>query len=150
PMTPMPGNRAPGMLALSFQEVLTAGARLHWKRQEPRDTTVFRHHCRQALDSGAQDARDAGYSHDDIRKATYAVASFLDETVLQAADPRFADWLSRPLESEIFGTRGGSERFYEHLRQVLARPDQQDSADLTEVYLLCLLLGFMGMYGPAT
>ena len=140
----------PGTLALSYQEVLTAAARLRWKRQEARDAAVFRHHCRQALETGAQDARDAGYAAADIRLASFAVVAFLDETVLLASDGRFAHWVHQPLETELFGTREADEAFYRHLRGLLARPGDANTADLIEVYLLCLLLGFLGMYGPMT
>ena len=143
-------TRTPGALALSFQEVLTAAARFRWKRQEPRDATVFRQHCRQALDSGAQDAREAGYGPEDVRLASFAVTAYLDETILHAADPRFAAWLQHPLEAELFGTRGSAEAFYGNFREVLGRPDSPVTADLVDVFQTCLLLGFTGMFGPAT
>ena len=149
-MTFATNTHSPGTLALSYQEVLTSAARMRWKRQEARDAAVFRHHCRQALESGAQDARDAGYTGADIRLATFAVTAFLDETVLLAADARFANWIRQPLEAELFGTKEADETFYRQLREVLARPGNADTADLVEVYLLCLLLGFLGMYGPMT
>jgi len=149
-MTLATNTRTPGTMALSYQEVLTAAARLRWKRQEARDAAVFRRHCGQALESGAQDAHDAGYPDADVRLATFAVTAFLDETVHHTADARFEDWIRRPLETELFGTRAGGETFYLHLRELLTRPGSPETGDLLEVYLLCLLLGFLGMYGPAT
>jgi type IV/VI secretion system ImpK/VasF family protein len=148
-MTVAAETRSNGALAISFQEVLTAAARFRWRRQSPHDAAVFRTHCRQALDSGAQDARDAGYGPDDVRLASYAVATYVDETVLEANDPRFEEWGRKPLETEMFGTRDAHEAFYRQLREVIARPDSPQAADLAEVYQLCLLLGFTGQFGTA-
>jgi type VI secretion system protein ImpK len=43
----------------------------------------------------------------------------------------------------------GGEVFFQHLRQLLARQDSEDQADLLEVFTLCLLLGFRGRYGTS-
>jgi type VI secretion system protein ImpK len=41
----------------------------------------------------------------------------------------------------------GGEWFFQHVEQLLARPDSPVLADLLEVHHLCLLLGFRGRYG---
>jgi hypothetical protein len=40
----------------------------------------------------------------------------------------------------------GGEVFYERIRELLGRPDVDRAADVLEVYVLCLLLGFRGRY----
>ena len=79
----------------------------------------------------------------------YAVVAFLDESVLNSAQPMFASWPNRPLQEEIFGGHMGGEVFFQHLRQLLARQDSEDLADVLEVFQLCLLLGFQGRYSVA-
>jgi type IV/VI secretion system ImpK/VasF family protein len=141
-MTPLAGLNRSGNLALSCQEVLTAAVRLRWKRQEPRDIGIFRHHCREAIKSAFHDARTAGYATDDIRLATYGVVAYLDETVLQMGDARFASWMRQPIEEELFGSREAPGGFYRILDELVERPVSRQNADLIEVYYLCLLLGF--------
>jgi type VI secretion system protein ImpK len=43
----------------------------------------------------------------------------------------------------------GGEIFFQHLKQLLTRQDSEDLADLLEVFLLCLMLGFRGRYSSA-
>ena len=134
-------------LALIFQEVLTATVRLRSNRQAVNDAESFRHHIREALRTAAQEARNsAGYSTDDIKTATFAVVGFLDESVLSAQSPLFANWPRRTLQEELFGTHMAGEIFFVNLHQLLGKADSADLADLLEVHYLCLLLGFRGRY----
>jgi type VI secretion system protein ImpK len=135
-----------GQLALVFQEVLTAIVRLRCNRQVAADADSFRAHVKQLLSSADRDARRLGYSGDDVALALYAVVAFLDESVLNSTQPMFASWPSRTLQEEIFGGHMGGEIFFQHLRQLLARQESEDLADLLEVFQLCLLLGFQGRY----
>jgi len=66
--------------------------------------------------------------------------------VLNSQNPIFADWLRKPLQEELFGTHVAVETFFQHLQQLLGRPDSHDLADLLEVHYLCLVLGFGGRY----
>jgi type VI secretion system protein ImpK len=58
----------------------------------------------------------------------------------------FADWPRRPLQEELFGHHVAGEIFFKNLQELLGKNDSQDLADLLEVYLMCLLLGFAGRY----
>jgi type VI secretion system protein ImpK len=137
----------PDNLALLFQECLTAIVRLRSNRQQLTDAESFRYHMREALKSAAQEAKNrAGYTGDDIRMATLAVAGFLDESVLNTRNPLFADWPRKPLQEELFGIHMAGEVFFQNLQQLLGRQDSADLADLLEVYYLCLLLGYTGRY----
>jgi type VI secretion system protein ImpK len=153
PVTPGTGHEAGresssrrGQLALIFQEVLTAVARLRCNRQVASDAESFRTHVKQLLSSADRDGRRLGYASDDVALAIYAVVAFLDESVLNSSQPMFASWPSRPLQEEIFGGHMGGEIFFQHLRQLLGRQESEDLADLLEVFQLCLLLGFQGRY----
>jgi type VI secretion system protein ImpK len=135
-----------GQLALALQEVFTATARLRANRQVAADAESFRTHIKGLLSGAEREARRLGYGADDVATALYASVAFLDESVLNSAQPMFAGWPSRPLQEELFGGHMGGEHFFQHLRQLLTRNDSDDVADLLEVFQLCLLLGFQGRY----
>jgi type VI secretion system protein ImpK len=135
-----------GHLALIVQELLTATVRLRANRQGPTDAESFRAHLKQLIARADQDARQAGYSQGDVRYALYAVVAFIDESILNSAQPMFRDWPRRPLQDELFGGHVGGEAFFQYLQQLMTRDPSPDLADVLEVYLLCLLLGFQGRY----
>lgn len=113
------------------------------------DAESFRNHVKQLLSTAEREARHIGYSPDDIALVLYAAVTFLDESVLNSSQAMFADWPSRPLQEEIFGGHMGGEIFFQHLKQLLTRQDSEDLADVLEVFLLCLMLGFRGRYSSA-
>jgi type VI secretion system protein ImpK len=134
-------------LALYFQEILTATVRLRSNRQVASDAEAFRQHIRDALRTAAQSAHTVGgYSTDYVKKATLAVVAFLDESVLNAQNPLFANWPRKPLQEELFGTHMAGETFFQNLAALVGADDSIDLADLLEVHWLCLLLGYRGRY----
>ncbi len=136
-----------GRLAAAFQEVLTAIARLRTDRQPVADAAAFRAQMLTLLGRADQDARAAGYDVADVRLAGFAAVALLDESALNARQPALADWARRPLQEELFGNHMAGEWFYQHVEQLLARPDSAPLADLLELHQLCLLMGFRGRYG---
>ncbi len=138
-----------GQLGLTLQEVLTATVRLRANRTVAADAESFRNHVKHLLSTAEREARRIGYASDDIALALYAAVTFLDESVLNSSQAMFAEWPSRPLQEEIFGGHMGGEIFFQHLKQLLTRQDSEDLADLLEVFLLCLMLGFRGRYSGA-
>ena len=141
-----PSANRTGRLALIVQELLTATVRLRANRQGPTDAESFRAHLKQLIATADQEARQAGYAQGDVRYALYAVVAFVDESVLNSAQPIFRDWPRRPLQDELFGGHVGGEAFFQYLHQLMMRDPSPDLADVLEVYLLCLLLGFQGRY----
>jgi len=147
PVTGQTGAVRAENLALIFQEVLTAIVRLRSDRQEISDAESFRTRVREALKSSIQEARTrGGYQTDDIKMATLALVGFLDESVLNTRSPMFVGWSRKPLQEELFGIHMAGELFFQNIEQLLGRSDTADLADLLEVHLLCLLLGFGGRY----
>ena len=140
------GSAHRGRLALALQEVLTATVRLRSGRQVAADGEGFRLHTKQVLAAAEQEARAAGYATNDVRLALFATVVFLDESVLNSGQPMFADWPRKPLQDELFGGHLGGEVFFQYLQQLLERDDAAETADLLEVFQLCLLLGFQGRY----
>ena len=133
-------------LALIFQEMLTATVRLRSDRQQVSNAEAFRAQVLNAIKVADQQARIRGYTEEDIRLATFAVVAFLDESVLNLRKPIFKDWVRRPLQEELFGRHVAGEIFFDYLDQILGRRDAAETADLLEVYQLCLLLGYQGKY----
>jgi type VI secretion system protein ImpK len=154
---PTPGSRPGstasarrGQLALALQETLTATVRLRANRQVAADAESFRMQVKRVLSAAEQEARRVGYASEEVRYVLYAVVAFLDESVLNSTQPMFADWQRKPLQDEIFGGgHVGGEVFFQNLRQLLARQDSEDLADVLEVHLLCMELGFHGRYSAA-
>ncbi len=145
PGPPLPLRRHEN-LALIFQEVLVGGERLRSGRQIISDPAAFRQQVIEALKLGDQQARHQGYNAADIKLAIFAVVAFVDESVLNLRLPVLADWPRRPLQEELFGHHMAGEVFFKNLQELLGKNDSQDLADLLEVYLMCLLLGFAGRH----
>jgi type VI secretion system protein ImpK len=134
-------------LASCYENALTIVLRLSSLQQHSAaNSQDFRTSIRAALRAAMEQAKVLGYSSDANQLAFFAVVALLDESVLKLQNPSFADWAQRPLQEEMFGHNRAGEVFFEHLRNLLARQDSQETADCLEVYCLCLLLGFKGQY----
>lgn len=141
-----PSYRPSQNLAIILQEVLTAIERLRANRETVPDAIGFRAQIREALRLADQEARQKGYSGDEVKLAIFAVVAFLDESVLNSPNPTFASWASRPLQEELFGGHLAGEAFFTNLESLLRANDSPSNADVLEVYQLCLLLGYQGRY----
>jgi type VI secretion system protein ImpK len=133
-------------LALHFQEPLTAVVRLRANRQAVSDAETFRRHMRQALEMSTGEAQRDGYAAEEIKLAAFAIVALLDESILNSRNPLFADWPRKPLQEELFGVHIAGETFFRNAHQLLARDDSPETADVLEVYHLCLLIGYAGRY----
>jgi type VI secretion system protein ImpK len=145
PVAP-PAQRRKENLAFVFQDLLTVIVRMRSNRQPVADAQKFRTDVRGALRNAEKEAVSRGYMPDDVRLATFAVVAFLDESVLNSSNPAFSDWARMPLQEELYGHQLAGETFFQNLEKLLSRGDSQDLADLLEVPLLCLLLGYKGRY----
>lgn len=133
-------------LAVAFQELLTVLVRLRAGRQPVTNAETFRSQILRALGEADQKAKNLGYSGGDIRLAAFAYVAFLDESVLNLRNPVFSDWVRKPLQEQLFGRHTAGEIFFDELKEVLSRPDSDATADLLDVFCLCLRLGFLGRY----
>lgn len=133
-------------LAVAFQEAFTAIVRLRYNRQAVSSADSFRAQMKQALAAAEHDAAAHGCDPADIQKAKFAVVAFLDESVLGCKSPVFSEWARRPLQAELYNHQLAGEIFFQELQKGLKRGDSTQTADLLEVYCLCLLLGFKGQY----
>ncbi len=133
-------------LALIYQEILTAITRLRSNRQAVADAGTFRNQIKAAIGAAESEATRKGYAPDDVRLATFAVVAFLDESILNSNNPIFTDWPRMPLQEELFGVHTAGEMFFHCIDRLMAKSDSPQTADVLEIYALCLLLGYRGRY----
>ena len=148
-----PTNSSPAVsrsdaLALLYQNILTGIVRIQGGRQPLTDVETFRRRMKAALQEVEREASAAGYGSAELRDAEFAVVAFLDEAILSSRDPKAEEWRKKPLNIELFGQAVAGDVFFDKLLEIERRPDSAQLADLLEVYLLCLLLGFEGRFAP--
>lgn len=133
-------------LAMLYQGLLTGIVRMQTGRQHITDANSFRSRTQAAFQEVERDALAAGYEGADVRETNFAVVAFLDSVILNSTEPIRAEWERRTLQEEMFGQTDAGVVFFEKLERLRARRDSQELADILEVYLLCVLLGFEGRY----
>lgn len=84
------------------------------------------------------------FSEKIVQVAKFALASFVDETVLTNNFPLKEEWEKYPLQLEFFGEQLAGNKFYDKLESMLRQIEV--TADAVEVYYVCMLLGFKGKY----
>jgi type VI secretion system protein ImpK len=84
------------------------------------------------------------YGERQIKEVKFALAAFVDETIMSTNLPLREEWEKFPLQLEYFGEQLAGNKFYEHLDDLLKQIETE--ADVVEVYYVSLLLGFKGKY----
>jgi type VI secretion system protein ImpK len=133
-------------LALLYQGLLTGIVRLQAQKQQIASAESFRRKTKATLQEIEQLAVATGYDLRDVKDTHFAVVAFLDSVVLHSNDPIRGEWERKPLQEELFGQAEAGVVFFEKLDHFRSRRDSEQLADILEVYLLCLLLGFEGRY----
>lgn len=134
-------------LALLYQGLLTGIIRVKSLQQRITDAEAFRRRTKGTLQEVERVAIATGYDGRDVKDTHLAVVAFLDSVILNLKnDPITQEWAKETLQQELFGTTDAGEVFFAKLESYRARPDSAQLADILEVYLLCLLLGFEGQY----
>jgi type VI secretion system protein ImpK len=85
------------------------------------------------------------FNHKIVSVSKFALASFVDETVLTNNFPLRDEWEKNPLQLEYFGEQLAGNKFFDKLQAMLKQIDV--TADAVEIYYFCMLLGFKGRYG---
>lgn len=145
PEAPAPSEN----LALLYQGLFIGILRLKTQKQHIPDIEVFRKRTKSTLQEVERVASAAGYDSRDVRDTHFAVVAFLDSVILNSKEPIRVEWERRTLQQELFGQTDAGVVFFEKLDQFRSRRDTEQLADILEVYLLCLLLGFEGRYAGA-
>jgi type VI secretion system protein ImpK len=133
-------------LALLYEGVFTVIVRIQAHRQQASQAETFRERIKASLADVEREGASAGYTIRDIRDTHFAVVAYLDSVVLHSSDGIRSEWERRTLQEELFGQTDAGVAFFEKLDEFKSREDSAPLADVLEVYLLCLLLGFEGRY----
>ncbi len=100
--------------------------------------------CAKLLEEFEKRAERYRFNHKLVRVSKFALASFIDETVLTNNFPLKEEWERNPLQLEYFGEQLAGNKFFEKLTAMLKQV--KDTADAVEIYYVCMLLGFKGRY----
>lgn len=97
------------------------------------------------LDDFERRAERYKFNHKIVSVSKFALASFVDETILTNNFPLRSEWERNPLQLEYFGEQLAGNKFFEKLESMLKQTEV--TQDGVEIYYLCMLLGFKGRYG---
>ena len=84
------------------------------------------------------------FNHKIVQVSKFALASFVDETILTNNFQMKEEWEKYPLQLEYFGEQLAGNKFFDKLLSMIKQVDQ--TADAVEIYYYCMLLGFKGKY----
>jgi type VI secretion system protein ImpK len=96
------------------------------------------------LEEMEQHGKKLRYSDRQVESVKFALAAFVDETLLCNEFPFREEWEKFPLQLQYFNEHLAGETFFTRLKELLKQVDVEH--DVVEVYYLCLLLGFSGKY----
>ena len=85
------------------------------------------------------------FNHKIVQVSKFALASFVDETVLTNNFPLRDEWEKYPLQLEYFGEQLAGNKFFDKLQAMLKQIET--TQDAVEIYYVSMLLGFKGRYG---
>jgi type VI secretion system protein ImpK len=143
----VPTGVRPDRIAMLFQEMLTIVVRIRASRLPVSDADHFRGQVRAGLISAQEEAHRRGYNRQDAYMAAQAVVAFLDESILNSQNPALRDWVRQPIGPEYFQQHVAGEVYFKNVSDLLTGDDSDRTADMLEVYQLCLLCGYRGKYG---
>ncbi len=95
------------------------------------------------FDTMMQNGREAGIPELDMTDSKYALAAFADEVIYHSTWAGRMTWLSNPLQLQFFQENTAGDGFFDRLDQLYA---QRGRDHVTQVYFLCLSLGFQGKF----
>jgi len=84
------------------------------------------------------------FNHKIVQVSKFALAAFVDETVLMNNFPLRDEWEKYALQLELFGEQLAGNKFFEKLDAMLKQIEV--TQDAVEIYYICMLLGFKGRY----
>ncbi len=100
--------------------------------------------CAKLLDEFEKRAERYRFNHKVVRVSKFAMAAFIDETILTNDFPLKEEWEKYPLQLEYFGEQLAGNKFFDKLEAMLKQ--LKTTKDGVEIYYVCMLLGFKGRY----
>jgi type VI secretion system protein ImpK len=95
------------------------------------------------FDTMMQNGREARIPEQDMIDVKYALAAFADEVIYHSSWPGRTQWLNNPLQLQFFQENTAGDGFFERLDSLHA---QRGRDHVTQIYFLCLALGFQGKF----
>jgi type VI secretion system protein ImpK len=135
---------APATIPDLAAELLAYALQLR-KLKDPGPAETLRQKIDEQFRSLEARARQGGIPLEDVQLVKYAMAAFLDETILTSSWPAKDVWSGKPLQLEYFNDFSAGEEFYVKLDAVRAGANPR-KAEILEVFYSCLALGFRGKY----
>ena len=108
------------------------------------DASILRKRVMELLDDIERKSLSSGIEHNKVQSAKFALAAFIDETIIGSEWTNKTEWLSEPLQLKLFNCFNAGEEFFKKLSQLRERI--RENIDVLEVYFLCLSLGYKGKY----
>jgi type VI secretion system protein ImpK len=95
------------------------------------------------FDTMMQNGRESGMPELDMTDVKYALAAFADEVIFVSNWPGRTQWLNNPLQLQFFQENTAGDGFFDRLDQLHG---QRGRLHVTQIYFLCLALGFQGKF----
>ena len=95
------------------------------------------------FDTMLANGREARLPEQDMIDVKYALAAFADEIIFVSQWPGRTQWLNNPLQLQYFQENTAGDGFFERLDALHA---QRGRDHVTQIYFLCLALGFQGKF----
>ena len=95
------------------------------------------------FDTMLANGREARLPEQDMVDVKYALAAFADEIIFVSQWPGRTQWLNNPLQLQFFSENTAGDGFFERLDALHA---QRGRDHVTQIYFLCLALGFQGKF----
>lgn len=89
-------------------------------------------------------SRNYQFDETKISYLKYAIASFIDESVMYSTWLGKYTWMGKSLQLKYFSEHLAGEGFFNRLHQL--QNEAPNRNDIIEIYYLCLQLGFKGYY----
>jgi len=105
---------------------------------------MLRERLTELLREAERAAQGQGIAAAETRSASFALVSFIDETILSSNWRHKESWLTDPLQKQLYDRTDAGEEFFSRVEEMLEHP--QRDAEVLEVYYLCMTLGFKGKY----
>lgn len=107
-------------------------------KNEYKDPSEERQYVRGRLDA----AEAMLGSREDWQLAKYGLVAWIDEMMIEAPWPGSQWWENNALEPELFGDRNAYTLFYDKAKDA----SSMSNKDALEVFFVCVVLGFRGLY----
>lgn len=137
------GNKETPGLAILATDILLIGVKIRETANLGQSDQL-----RRLLNSYFKDFERTALSHrkpaEAVEQSKYALAAFIDETVINGENNCREAWIADPIAVTFFNDSLAGENFFKRLEALL--PDMKRNLEIIEVYYLCLALGFQGRY----